>query len=217
MFIVAAAPDLIRFQGASHRCCRLHRVLGQTRLVNVAAALVNRRLEVDAYHLVPRALRSLLLQSLLFLGLNPVELLVARRRQLALLERGLRALLLFFLAPVRVLRHDLGLEAAALDLEVLPEDLGLDDEAILVLDLFDSARVDAARGVEALADRVAMLLELLEHVLLLARRLLNHLLLSLPSQLVLEQRLRVQPLVHPLLCALARLLAPLLPLLDHDY
>ena len=85
-----------------------------------------------------------------------------------------------------VLGDDLWLEAAAFHLKMLPEYLCLHHQSILVLDLLDPSCIDTASRIEALTNRVPMLLELLQHVLLLASGLLNHLLLRLLSQLVFE-------------------------------
>jgi len=108
----------------------------------------------------------------------------------------LRSLLFLFLVPGGFLREELGLEAAAFDLHMVFEDLGLNHKSFLVLNHFDSARVDTVPRVEALAHRVAVLLKLAQHVLLLARGLLDDLHLCLLREFVLQKRLRVEARVH---------------------
>lgn len=85
-----------------------------------------------------------------------------------------------------VLGYDLRLEAAAFHFKMLPEYLCLYHQSILVFDLLNPSRIDTAGRIEALTDRVPMLFELLQHILLLASGLLNHLLLRLLSQLIFE-------------------------------
>ena len=89
-----------------------------------------------------------------------VKLLVACRLYLAVLQGRLGALFLHLFAPVRVLGYDLRLEAAAFDLEVLPEHFRLHHQSIFVLNLLDATRVDTAGRIQALTDRVPVLLEL---------------------------------------------------------